>query len=380
MLIPDLGKGGAETSFITLANYLALSHKVTVASFSKIDFQDLKGTTNILIGKGKRSNSLLGKIRDFLQRKNDFKQVLNEAQADVSISFLEGANYINALCSNKSSLTVLSVRGSKRYDQNIAGLKGKLRKRFLIPRLYKRANLIVAISEGLRRELITDMSLDEKKIICIPNAFDFDRINDLLREDIPSKYLGVFNQKTIISHGRLAPEKGYEELIDVFDLFLNEGNQAKLIIMGSGDLLEKLIVHAESKNLSCSNWHNTDSPPSSSSIHFIPHRENVYPFLKASDLYIMNSFHEGFGKALLEALYSGTNVLAKDVPYGPKEILRVFGLEENLILADSNNRNFANRIKTELSKDKSKQIDKISFNRFSIEKVMEQWNKVIEDA
>jgi glycosyltransferase involved in cell wall biosynthesis len=49
-------------------------------------------------------------------------------------------------------------------------------------------------------------------------------------------------------------------------------------------------------------------------------RENPYSYMRYSDALILSSHAEGFGNVLIEAMATGTNVIATNCPHGPDEI------------------------------------------------------------
>jgi hypothetical protein len=85
---------------------------------------------------------IAGKINAWRYRLKRVKQIKKENDIDVSISFLEGPDYVNVLTKGKEKV-VLSIRGSKIHDKQIAGLMGKVRIKALIPGLYRRADEIM---------------------------------------------------------------------------------------------------------------------------------------------------------------------------------------------------------------------------------------------
>ncbi|HMR81685.1 MAG TPA: hypothetical protein PKE30_01035, partial [Niabella sp.] len=120
MLIPNLGFGGAERSFSKLSFLLAARHNVYVAVFNNESytaerythggtFIDLEVRTGISPWK---------KISAFRSRIKKVKAIKKEKRIDTTISFLEGADYINILA-DAGDKKILSIRGSKEHDPNI---------------------------------------------------------------------------------------------------------------------------------------------------------------------------------------------------------------------------------------------------------------------
>ena len=56
-------------------------------------------------------------------------------------------------------------------------------------------------------------------------------------------------------------------------------------------------------------------------IKIINYKTNPFPYLKASDLFVLSSKYEGLPNVILEAQTLKKYVISSDCPTGPKEIL-----------------------------------------------------------
>jgi N-acetylgalactosamine-N,N'-diacetylbacillosaminyl-diphospho-undecaprenol 4-alpha-N-acetylgalactosaminyltransferase len=113
--------------------------------------------------------------------------------------------------------------------------------------------------------------------------------------------------KTIISVGRNDPIKGFWHLVKAFSAVYRKHPEARLVILGTGDWsgLERL---AEELGVG-------------EAVAFPGLRRNPFPYVAASDLYVLSSNHEGFPNALLEAMALGKPCIAADCKTGPREIV-----------------------------------------------------------
>lgn len=120
-----------------------------------------------------------------------------------------------------------------------------------------------------------------------------------------------FNDKTIpivISAGRLAPEKGFFDLIASMKI-VNQQTPARLVILGEGPLrtdLQKLI----------------DDEGLGQQVKLLGFQPNPYKFYTKSRLFVLSSYVEGLPNVLVEALACGCNVVSTDCPTGPREVLQ----------------------------------------------------------
>ena len=111
----------------------------------------------------------------------------------------------------------------------------------------------------------------------------------------------------IISVGRLSEQKDYRTLLKSLSLVKKKHN-FNLKILGIGKELTNLKKLAQDLEIA-------------DNVEFLGFKENPYPYIKSSDLFVLSSKWEGFGLVLVEALALGTPVIATDSNGAPSEIL-----------------------------------------------------------
>ena len=155
------------------------------------------------------------------------------------------------------------------------------------------ASAIITISHIMKNEL-KKRGVSDKKIFVIYPDFD-------LREIQPQKK----NKNTAIFIGRLHESKGVFDIIKIWRYVIEKIPAARLKIVGTGD--SKIINNL--KNIIVKNGLN-------SSIYLTGFltREDVLKELATSTVLIHPSHEEGFSIVILEALASGTRVVAYKLP------------------------------------------------------------------
>lgn len=319
IIIPNLDFGGAQESFSKLSVALSATHNVVNLVFNSKNSAAYPLGGPLVDLNIPASKNIVKKIFNFFKRVNLVKQIKAKHQVDVSISFLEGADYVNVL-SRGHEKVILNVRGSKRYDQNISGWFGFLRHRWLLPWLYNRADHVVVLNHGIEKELRDFYGL-KKLVSVIYNGFDLVELERLSKIGLDDHATLIFGSPVIVSHGRLSIEKGYMQFLSAFSKVVKRDIPCKFLLIGDGPEKEKLIAVCNSLGLST--WMRSEQKPlnPNADVFFWGYDETPEKYLSRASIFVLPSLHEGFGNALAEAMACGLPVLATDCPYSPREIL-----------------------------------------------------------
>ena len=113
---------------------------------------------------------------------------------------------------------------------------------------------------------------------------------------------------SIITVGRLVPEKGFNMLIKVLSNLKKSIPNFNAIIIGSGPEKNNLLNLINNLELN-------------DNIQIIENETNVYKYLSFSSIFVVTSLTESFGLAMLEALSIGIPVVAFDAGDGPKNLV-----------------------------------------------------------
>lgn len=134
------------------------------------------------------------------------------------------------------------------------------------------------------------------------NGIDIEKFafNDEIRNDIRRKF-NLKNEEVLIGHvGRFSSVKNQDFLVDIFwEYYNNINKKAKLILIGDGELREKIKQKVKKFNLE-------------KQVIFQEAVKNVQDYYNAMDIFIFPSLYEGLGIVLIEAQASGLNCLVSD--------------------------------------------------------------------
>jgi N-acetylgalactosamine-N,N'-diacetylbacillosaminyl-diphospho-undecaprenol 4-alpha-N-acetylgalactosaminyltransferase len=362
--IPTLAGGGAERVASYLIPYLNNHFDLLVALIEKKIDYSIPDTLKIRFLSEKNLN-LTGHISNFPLHLSKFISIIREFKPDAVLSFMEQANIINILSSFAGKhKTIISQRTNpiKQYENK--GLLGKIIK-FLSKTLYKKADKILSVSQGIKNKLAEHYDIREKNIFVIPNPV---LINPNEGENI-SKNLPD-NKPYILNVGRLdIKTKGLDVLLRAFLIISKTYPDIYLVIVGDGKDRENIINLAKSLQIA-------------EKVILAGWQKNPFQYMKDAELFILSSNYEGWPNVIIEAMAQGCPVIATDCETGPKEIIKgnEFG-----ILAPVNNSEEIARAALRILSDKNlkeyyKEMGIKRASEFDIEIIGKNYEDVIKSV
>jgi len=308
-LINSLAGGGAERVAIRLSEHLPTSAFILLE-------RDIKYKTDkpiFFLSNHSTQTSSIIKTLSIPIYAYQLSKSLEEPL--LVVSFLERANFVNIISKLfKKHRAIISVRTDQQTGH--AGLR-KLNK-LLVRLLYPKADLIIAVSYGVKKSLI-NIGIEGKKIKVIYNPHPIDEIRQLAREPLGS-YEEIFKHPVLITAGRLTKPKGHWYLLRVFKAIKEKHRDLKLVILGEGELKDYLVGLSEKLGLKTYVW-DKDELSESFDVYFLGFQKNPFKFMARAKLFVFPSLLEGLPTALMEAIACGVPVISSDCKSGPREIL-----------------------------------------------------------
>lgn len=318
MIITNLDFGGAQLSFARLSKLLFEFVDLKLVVFNRDNIAPLEFHGELVdLNVNAGANFILKGI-NFFRRAQRLRKIKKEFQPHVSISFLEGADFVNILSAGKEKI-FLYLHGSKTHDKNLRGINRFISRKIFIPLLYSRADKILVVNDRLRLEMISDYNLRNVGFQVQPNMYDVDELKKLSEEPIPDDLAFIFKTyPTGCISGRIAPEKGIERFMRIFPDARNRIEGFKIIIVGDGQYRNEVMAACKSSQIKY-----CDGPPyhKDADVFFVGYQQNPYKFLGRSSLLLLPSLNEGMPNTIVEAMCLSVPVVAADCPYGPRELL-----------------------------------------------------------
>jgi glycosyltransferase involved in cell wall biosynthesis len=177
----------------------------------------------------------------------------------------------------------------------------------------------------------------------------------------------ALNSTKAIAAGRIAPIKGFENLIEVWRLIVNKHPNWTLDIYGQGDAnyIQQLQERINGNHLE-------------NHIFFKSATENLLKTMLDYSLYVMTSHSECFPMVLLESMSVGLPIASFDCPTGPRNIIT--HNEDGLLSEDQNVIELAEKIcfliENEATRKQMGIRSKETVSRFNLDNVMNEWTKL----
>jgi glycosyltransferase involved in cell wall biosynthesis len=178
---------------------------------------------------------------------------------------------------------------------------------YLIRKLYKRADSIVAVSKGGADDISNVARVPKNRVCVIYNPVLTTKLYELLDEPFNHEWFDEKSVKTILSVGRLSKEKNFSMLIKAFSIVASKLS-CRLIILGEGEERERLESMVQELKLA-------------DKVLLPGFVENPFVYMKHCSVFVLSSILEGFGNVLVEAMAASVPIISTDCPTGPKEIL-----------------------------------------------------------
>lgn len=190
-----------------------------------------------------------------------------------------------------------------------------INRRMLIAMLQRNNMIFAGVSNAVRDDMRKDLwFMPKERVVTLYNTLDVVASKNVLltREEARAKLQLSADAIVFGNIARLAPNKDQRTLIHSFSLIKTYCLQAKLIIIGDGELEKVLKEQVHDDGLQ-------------NDIIFTGFLPNAYRYMRAFDCFVLSSIQEAFGRVLIEAMIADLPVIATRVN-GIPEVLGDTGM------------------------------------------------------
>lgn len=373
ILVLHLGYGGVEKSVSEMVNMLHNDYEIEILSTYQLYEQPpFPFPENVKIRY--LLPNLIPNRKELKQaiQQHHFLKMLKEGFKSIRILYLRRKTMIRAIKECDSDVIIstrmmfskwLSRYGMKNslkisqehnhHNDNTAYIEN-------IVKSCKRIDYFMPVSKELADFYKNKIKNGYTKVNYIPHSLD-------IYPDEASDY----QKKEIISVGRLSPEKGYLDLLDVFSDVHQKDPKVTLHIFGDGPQGDEVKRKKDSLHLE-----------SSVILHGFTKREEINQYLSHAQLYLMTSYSESFGLVLIEAQAFGLPCIAYSSAQGAHEIIE--DGRNGFLIENRSKEEMVDKIMMLLNDSSAivtlgKQARK-NASRYRKEAVREQWLQFLEEA
>lgn len=348
--------GGIETVINSLTNYFAEEYEYDIEIMSLYGEKNDKDNTHFHFNNKLKitfanlnniqgKNRLDGLIKD-LKLKTYIKNIIQNKDVDIIMTFHYPISIATIL--NKKNINCkIVVTEHNDYYHGIGRVD--LLKRKIV---YKGADKVIVLTENNKQ--IYKSFLKNVEVINNPRTFKTNMIS-------------TQSQKRMIAAGRLEFEKGFDQLIEIFnDEFIKKSNW-KLDIYGDGtqkgNLEKKIVQHSLQDK-----------------IRLLPFTKNIKEEFLSSSIFLLPSRTEAFSMVLLEAMECGLACISFDLS-GPSEIIH--NGQDGFIVEKNNINEFREKLKILIDSQQIRALygknAKKNVKRFDIKNISNKWKTLFEE-
>lgn len=172
--------------------------------------------------------------------------------------------------------------------------------------LYRHADLVTVVSDGVGEDLIARLRLDRARVRPVYNPVVDASIAALAAEPVSHPWFAA-DVPIVIAMGRMVPQKDYPTMFEAFAR-VRARRPARLFVLGDGPLrpsLERVVAELGLGADVC----------------LAGFDKNPFRYLSRATVYVLSSRNEGLPGALIQAMACGLPPVSTDCPAGPNEII-----------------------------------------------------------
>lgn len=224
----------------------------------------------------------------YIRLKNYFKK----NSPNIIHSHLGRSDIFSALCKPDNSKLITTFH-SVRSNYNFITSLGYLITDNLV-------DCRTSVSNSVKKSWYDNWALNSDHSV-IYNPVNIDKIREVKVNSSIRKEFNITNDEyMIVNIGRLIKSKGQLYLIRVMKKVIEKNEKIKLVIVGKGNLKNKLKNEIKKLNLE-------------KHVFLAGFRNDIPELLKAADLFVFPSLWEGLGIAVLEAMAAKVPIVASNI-------------------------------------------------------------------
>lgn len=293
--LPNLQGGGAERVTVNMIRQLNTElFDIHLAIVNYVgDYIELI-PENIMVHKLNTKKTIFSIFK--------LRNVIKNISPNIVYSTLFNANIIlNLALINLKKKPKIVLRSPNSPKLTLENRQLNFIMKFLLERAYEQADLILAQTPEMKKEISKYHNINEKNIQVFLNPLDTELIEKKTK-NIENPF--DINRVNVVAAGRLTRQKGFDILVESFKHIVDKDDNYFLHIIGDDDG-EKEKIQQLIYDLSLEN-----------NIKLWGFQKNPYQFFYYADIFVLSSRWEGLPNTVLENLYlKKPVVVTKCIPF-----------------------------------------------------------------
>ncbi|MCL5105318.1 MAG: glycosyltransferase [Armatimonadetes bacterium] len=303
LFLPSLRGGGAERVMVDIANGLAARGVRVDMLLARAEGIHLPKVSADVRAIDLRKNRVISTVPSLVR-------YLRRERPGAVLSTLEHANVALLMAARLARTSTRVIIREANTISRVSEDAANPRQRYM-PRLmrlcYRWADRVVAVSQGVRDDLVHSIRVPDERMRVIYNPIAANEIVARSEAELEHPWFAPDQPPVVLGVGRLSPQKDFSTLIRAFAL-AQRRTACRLMILGEGterESLEKLIGEVGLQD----------------EVSLPGLVENPYQYMARCGVFALSSRYEGLPNVLIEAMACGAAVISTDCESGPREIL-----------------------------------------------------------
>ncbi|MFC7384798.1 glycosyltransferase family 4 protein [Sphaerisporangium rhizosphaerae] len=313
LLMNAYAVGGTNRTVVNMANALASHHDVEIVSvwreratpaFAIDPRVRLRALVDMLQTPGwrRRAEAPARRLRSRLVPVQEVRYDRFNVLTDLRLTCYLRSLRDGVLVTTRPALNLLSARYAPATvvrvgQEHLHHARHKPELAREIRRWYPRLDAVTVLTEADERAYRAALGPAATRVARIPNGLP-----------VAGAARTSGEEKVIVAAGRLVRSKGFDLLIEAFELVAPSQPDWNLKIFGGGKNREAIRRQIERS-------------PVRDRVHLMGPTGHLEDELAAASIFVLSSRHEGFGMVIVEAMSHGLPVVSFDCPVGPREII-----------------------------------------------------------
>jgi N-acetylgalactosamine-N,N'-diacetylbacillosaminyl-diphospho-undecaprenol 4-alpha-N-acetylgalactosaminyltransferase len=257
-VLGSLGAGGAERVAVTMGQRPTAVHEVGMSLLCDVREYAWTGPIESLgVEVYSAQASPQRKLGSLLRGARRLRSRLRFERPEACVGFTTWPNLLGlAACPRdvRSVITVHAVESVAVRGRSAALVHAAIR------RAYPRADAIIAVSEGIARDLEEHFGIDRERVRVVPNPIDVANIRERAKDATAPGASDLPKRPYLVHVGRHAEPKGLDSLLRIYAELRRQMPQApQLVLVGTGPLTERLMQLADALGLAARSSDNATS-------------------------------------------------------------------------------------------------------------------------